>query len=104
MKRIINGKKYDTDKSEEIANYRNTGDRGDFKYCEETLYRSPKGNWFLYGQGGAMSKYATRHVDGGASSGEAIVPLDEHDAYQWLESHGETETIERYFSGNIEDA
>ena len=32
MKRIINGKKYDTDKSEEIANYRNTGD---MKCCKK---------------------------------------------------------------------
>ena len=58
MKKIINGKKYDTDTAQELASWDNGGGWRDFHHCEETLYRKKTGEFFLFGEGGPMTKYA----------------------------------------------
>ena len=56
----------------------------DFKHCEESLYRTTKGAWFLVGEGGPMSKYA-EPVSGGMIGGSALTPLSDREAQRWLE-------------------
>jgi hypothetical protein len=105
MKAIINGKRYDTEKSEEIARGGNGLSPTDFNHYEETLYRTNKGSWFLVGGGGPASKYAKPVGSGGHSgSSDNFVALTDKEAYQWLEDHGETEALEQYYSDQIEDA
>lgn len=57
MKRIIDGRVYDTATGELIHEV-SRGHPGDFAYFEEGLYRSPKGQYFLAGHGGPATHYA----------------------------------------------
>lgn len=97
MKKIINGRKYDTDTATEIASF--CGFKGDIRYTDETLYRKRTGEFFLYGEGGTGSKYA--HVidssTGTRTPGYGIVPLTEQEAKEWLEANSDAETYEECF-------
>ena len=57
MRKIIDGKRYDTDTATHVANYNNGHNPGDFQWTNEDLYRTAKGNWFVHGSGGAMTCY-----------------------------------------------
>jgi hypothetical protein len=60
MKKYIDGKVYDTETAELIAenpNNRFNYNTSDFTYCLQWLYRKRNGTFFLYGEGGAMSQY-----------------------------------------------
>lgn len=82
MKKILNGKLYDTDTAKEVGFYSNGYGVGDFQYCYETLYRKKTGEFFLYGRGGAMSKYCERY-DNMRSGGDVIIPYTEEEAKEW---------------------
>ncbi|MDK2881929.1 MAG: hypothetical protein PWP58_265, partial [Bacillota bacterium] len=70
----------------------------------EALYRTPKGAYFLYGEGGAKTKYG-RPVGGGTvSGGSDITPLTPDEALGWLEEHAPAEVIEREFPDKVEEA
>lgn len=58
MKKVINGKMYNTETATRIASWDNGIYGNDFKSCEEDLYLSKKGQYFVAGSGGAMSSYA----------------------------------------------
>ena len=103
MKRIINGKVYDTDTADCIASWDNGRYDLDFKQCEESLYRTKNGAWFLVGSGGPMSKYA--HPAGNMTSGgEGLEPISAEEARQWLEEKDFTPELEQYFSDQLEEA
>lgn len=48
MKKIINGKKYDTDTAVEVCSTQNMYNRCDFNYCAYTLYVKKTKEFFLY--------------------------------------------------------
>ncbi len=56
MKKIINKIEYDTDTAELILKITN-GEIGDPDGYEESLYKTPSGNFFLYLNGGPDSPY-----------------------------------------------
>lgn len=56
MKKIINGKKYDTETAREVA-CKAWGYYGDLNFVFETLYKKKTGEFFLYGEGGANTSY-----------------------------------------------
>ncbi len=103
MKKVIDGLRYNTETAEEIHRWDNGLDTGDFKSCEETLYLTAKGRYFLHGQGGAMSKYSVP-VSGGRGGGEEIVPMSADEVREWLEEHDGIDALEKYFSDDIEEA
>lgn len=86
MKKILNGKLYDTDTAKEIGYYSNGYGAGDFQYCYESLYRKKTGEFFLYGRGGAMSKYCESCVSG-RTGGSVIIPYTVEEAKKWAEEH-----------------
>lgn len=104
MKKIINGKRYDTDKAQCVAEYANTYDRGDFHWYEEALYQTPSGSWFLAGEGHAASKYARSVAQNERGPGEDLLVLSEVEARAWLEAHDKVKELEDYFGGDIVDA
>ncbi len=61
MKKIICKKEYDTETST-IVEKRTFGNFGDADGYEETLYVTESGNYFLYVNGGAESKYAKEDI------------------------------------------
>lgn len=91
MKKIIEGKLYNTETAILIGSTSNNVSKLDFKYFEEDLYRTKKGAWFLAGKGGPLSNYATPVEGGGWTGGENIIPISEEAAKDWVEKHLSTE-------------
>lgn len=86
MKKIINGRSYDTDTATNVGEYWNGRTNRDFQYVFETLYRKKNGEFFLHGEGGAMSRYA-EPVGDMRGAGEKIIPMTEEEAREWAEEH-----------------
>lgn len=104
MKKIINGKRYDTEKAECIGGY-SYGYPSDFNYIHEALYVTPRSkSYFLAGEGGANTKYSTTVSQGSWSGGERIQPMSESDAFEWAQRYLEPDEVEKYFSHLIQDA
>lgn len=78
MKKIINGKKYDTDTATKIAEL-------DYDYTFEELFKSPTGKFFL-------------HVTYKGIGNEYIEPLTDKDAYGWAEDEGTYRAVFEAFS------
>ncbi|MDZ4263791.1 MAG: hypothetical protein U1B30_15850 [Pseudomonadota bacterium] len=110
MKAIINGKRYDTGKAEEITRL-SYGGKGQFISWEASLHKTAKGEWFLAGKGGPMTMFA-RSAEGnpGAVEGSSrIVPMEQADVLELLQSlsahnPGLEAIIEEHFGPEIEDA
>jgi hypothetical protein len=104
MKRIIDGKSYNTETAECIATWSNHHYPNDFHYCEESLYRTAKGAWFVAGEGGAMSKYSRPVGNNGRGGGEGLEPFTADEARRWLEEHNFVDELEEHFGSQIEEA
>ena len=102
MKKIINGKVYDTTSAKEVGRYEN-GLPTDFDYIEEVLYRKRTGEFFLHGSGGARTKYATSVGGNSWAGGEKILPISYEEARQWAEEHLAAEAYEAAFGAVVED-
>lgn len=101
MKKIINSKKYDTETAKSIGSY-NTNNHGDFTFFYEELFKKRTGEYFLYGSGSCMSKYAVSYGNGNWGSGEEIIPMSYNTAKEWAENHLSVEEYEKEF-GTIEE-
>lgn len=95
MKKIIGGKKYDTDTAKRVGSFE-SGYIGDFEWRNETLYLKATGEFFLAGEGGAKTRWASRTIDG-FSSGEGILPLTLDEAREWAEEHLTQAEVEELF-------
>ena len=104
MEKIINGKRYDTETAKQIA-AASYSHYGDSQYWCEGLYRTKKGNWFLVGEGRAMTQYSRAVGQNETSGGRAIIPLTRGKALAWLGAHAPaSEAYEEYFANVVEDA
>lgn len=101
MRKIINGKKYDTDTAKMLGEDSN-GYPTDFNYEREELYKKKTGEFFLYGTGGANSKYAVSNGDNSYSGGDRITPIDEERAKKWCEAHLSVDEYEEIW-GEVEE-
>ena len=101
MKKIINGKRYDTETAQLIgsASYSN---RTDFRFWSEELYRKKTGEFFLYGEGGPASKYSRQIEQNSWSGGKEITPLTREEAQEWAEKYLDADEYEEVF-GRIEE-
>lgn len=98
MKRIIDGKIYDTETATEICDISPSGmSSGDFRWEDTRLYRTKKGAFFLAGEGGPMSRWAKSYGQNGSTSGYGIVRLSMQEARDFAERHAEVETVAKYF-------
>ncbi len=102
MKKYINGKKYDTETAKAVGSWSNHRGCRDFSHCEETLYRKKTGEFFLHGEGGALSRYAEPGNGNMRGSGESIRPLTFDEAREWAEEKLSAEEYEQIF-GEIAD-
>ena len=98
MRKIIDGRTYNTETSKLIGDWSNERSNRDFSHCYQALYRNTKGAYFLHGYGGPMSEYA-RHI-----GGETINPMTAEDAQAWAEKHLFAETVEAEFGAQEEAA
>ena len=97
MKKIINGKLYDTDTARRLGNYDNGGSWIDFGHFEEMLYIKKTGEYFLYGEGGPMTRYAVATGTNSWSGGERIMPLTYDEAAAWAEEHLDADAFVEIF-------
>ena len=96
MKKIINNKVYDTETAVYIgtASYSHPGD---FHHWEESLYRKRTGEFFLHGEGGAMTRYAVQVETNSWTGGEKIIPMTYQQAREWAEDHLEADNYIEVF-------
>lgn len=99
MKKVIEGKLYNTATADEICDISPSGFyRGDFRYEDTRLYRTKKGSWFLAGEGGPLSRWSRSVGQNGSSGGEDIRPLTVDEAREYVEQYCDAETVQEYFT------
>ena len=96
MRKVINGRTYNTETSKRIGSWDNGIYGSDFRSCEEDLYKNTKGAYFLVGEGGPMSKYAVSHGNDTSGSTE-LIPMTATEAQEWAEGHLAVEEYEAEF-------
>lgn len=103
MKKVINGKVYNTETATRIANWDNGCYGNDFNACDESLYKTSKGAFFVSGEGGALSRWATSIGTNGRGAGDGVEVLTPAEAMEWCETHGvDADVIAEHFK--IEEA
>lgn len=100
MKKVIKGRRYDTDTAKCVGADM-FGNFMDFAHWTERLYRKSTGEFFLYGEGGPMSKYS-RSIGQETSGDERIMPLSYSEAQKWAEKHLSGAEYEEIF-GEIDE-
>lgn len=103
MKKIINGKVYDTSTAKRVGSWDNGHYTSDFQYCSEDLYQKKTGEFFLHCEGGAMSCYAS-HSGNSSGYGEQIQPITYEKAQKWAEDHLDGDEYCEIFGEPDEDA
>ena len=97
MKKIINRKLYDTDTATEIGRDGNGYGASDFNCVLETLYRKRTGEYFLWGEGGPMSRYSKSVGMNEWTGSERITPLDYKAAREWAEEYMDADDYQAEF-------
>lgn len=88
MKKIINNKLYNTDTANSLIYWYNDLPSNDGYYYAEELYIKKTGEYFLYGEGGALSPYGSYDCEGRCSYPDwDIIPLTEAKAKKWAVDH-----------------
>ena len=103
MRKVIDGKRYDTETAEQVCDVSgpHSCDRGNFRWDDTYLYRTPRGRWFLAGRGGPMSRWASYNCNT-YGSGSGLNAIDADEAREFVERYGTVEDSEKYFT--VEEA
>ena len=101
MKKIINGKRYDTNTAK-LVGETSYSNRRDFAYWSEELYQKRTGEFFLYCEGGPASKYSKATGQNQWSGSEKIIPLTISEAQEWAEKYLDADEYESIF-GEVEE-
>lgn len=96
MRKIVNGKIYDTTTAKYMCSVSCNLYGSDFAWHDTSLYRSPKGQWFLAGEGNAYSMWG-REGAGGCLPGDGVRLLSDDQARDILEAEDMDYLIEEYF-------
>ena len=103
MRKVINGRTYNTATSKRIGSWDNGIYGSDFRSCEEDLYKNTKGAYFMVGEGGPMSKYSVCHGNE-TSGGRELIPMTATEAQEWADGHLTAEEYEAEFGVQEEAA
>lgn len=106
MIKIIDGKRYDTDRAKCVYAWSNGHFVTDFRYRSKDLYLTKSGVWFIHHEGGAMSDMAVS-VGNGTAGSETIESVSGKDAFGFLEAHsddsGASDAISQHFADQVVD-
>ena len=103
MKKIIGGKRYNTDTATLVGEYV-YGSLGGFNRIHEGLYRTKNGSYFVAGVGNPRTRYAVSVSQNCWGGSEDIYPLSPAEALEWAQAYLEEHEIEKEFGSQIEDA
>lgn len=101
MRKIINGKVYDTFTAEIVAGPRAEGKPGEDRFLRESLYMMPKScRFFLYGSSGPWHLYSSYVGDNQYVAGSGVRPLTPKQALAWVQAYamGRTNSWEEILS------
>jgi hypothetical protein len=104
MRATIKGLVYDTENAAEFDSWSNGYCRSDFHHASETLYRTTKGNYFLHGEGGALSDYRESCGTNSWTGGARIEPMSEQEAFEWCQDRHCQSAIDAYFDHLLAEA
>lgn len=82
MRVVIENESYDTDNAEQVAIWESAYPCPHPRHCEEALYRTNKGVWFIWGSGGALTPWA-QQVGRDYVSGQGVRILAWEQIRQW---------------------
>ena len=90
ISRVISGRKFNTTTATLACVIVRTGgsQHSDFHFEQSGLFRSPLGQFFVAGEGGACSRWGRRAGDGSRVPGDGIDLVSEDQARRHLEQHG----------------
>ena len=97
MKQKINGKTYNTETAAKIASAKSKLGKSNPSFWDETLYKTRRGNLFLRGEGGVLTRWSVMVGKGRMGSGrlEALTP---EEALAWCEqNHVSADVIAEHF-------
>ena len=95
MRRIIEGRVYDTENAEFLAED-SCSTPGDLRHTFRALYRTKKGRYFFHGGGGALTEYAKPVGNGAVSGSERLWVVEEKEAIQWFASIDPDKALELF--------
>jgi hypothetical protein len=95
---IAGGRRFDIAKASMVADWSYGQRRDDFSHKEETLYRTPRGNFLLVVEGWF------HHTGNGTGPGHISAAITPAQARRWLEFRGHDAELEELFGSEIEDA
>lgn len=102
MHKYIGGRHYNTETAKFCGEYEYSNPR-DFHYIHEILYQKKNGEFFLYGIGGAMTKYSETVGQNEWSGGRRITPFSVDEAKEWAEEHLDGDEYESIFGKTDDD-
>ena len=100
MKRIISGKTYNTETATAIVEISNNYPSNDFNYCTECLYLTKKGQYFISGHGGPMTRYSVSYGNS-TSGGEGLRLLSKEAALLFLQDNDCFYEIDNHFPDKV---
>ena len=107
MRKVIDGKIYDTAVAEEVYHHDNGLSPGDFRYRAKTLHRTRHGRWFIYHEGGPMTDMA-EPSSGSYTNGRDIEAIADDDTFGFLVAHSEegdaAAAIDEFFADRFQEA
>ena len=104
MKKVIDGKLYNTDTADLIAEDDNGRPDNDVHHFRQELYKTKKGAWFVFREGGAMSAMQKRAGSNNFTGSEDIEALAEDEAFELLQDWNDISALEEYFKDRIQEA
>ena len=103
MRKVINGKSYNTQTATAIGSA-TWGGTYETDRIHETLFRKRSGEYFLHGEGGANTAYRVYDKDAGQwVKGDKIVPFTYGEAKEWARKNVDADTFKKLFGRKIED-
>jgi hypothetical protein len=103
MKKVIGGLIYNTETAEHLADVRCPYSHSDFNWEDTGIYKTPRGRFFLAGEGHAASRWAKSYGHSERGPGSGIEPIDEDRARSMLERLLNVSEYEKVF-GKVEEA
>ena len=88
IKRIIDGKSYNTETAIKVCELYSSAYPSDFAFHDTALFRTKRGTYFLAGKGGPMSMWRENAIGGGWTDGFGIRVVHYAEAREIAENAG----------------